>query len=128
MDKLKKLKNLEQKLKRDETSEPKAEGTTPAIPTLPILTRLDAFEKSVSFVQDTNRYILIVLFVGFFALAVSAIGATIQAINSNTKTEIEFIKSVQDLKNEIDNLKNNLPQPAQKPLSGNALPIKPNNP
>src|SRR3989304_1579173 len=115
-------KNLEERLKKDNTATPEAEGESLAVPTTPILERLDDaektlnfLEKGVNFVQDTNRYILIVLFVAMVALIITAISGIVQSTNSSQTTQIEFIQAVQDLKNEVNNLKNNLPQPTSTP-------------
>ncbi len=124
------IKNLEEKLKRDKNAVPEVEGENGSgVPTTPILTRLDAVEKTldflekgVNFVQDTNRYILIVLFAALIALILTAISGLIQATNSRRTTEIEFIKSVQDLKNEVNNFENNLPRIILTPIPTIVLP------
>ncbi|MDD2496480.1 MAG: hypothetical protein PHE29_14985 [Tissierellia bacterium] len=66
--------------------------------------RINLLEKSTEFVRDTNRYILIVLFVGFLALLFSFISIIIQSFNSNSSTQIEFIKSVNKLDNTIEKI------------------------
>lgn len=84
----------------------------------PLLARIDTIERgqkiltdTVNFVKDTNFLLLVVLGLGFVALIFTLISGIIQANNSSTSAQIEFIKSVENLQNEVNNLKTNLPQP-----------------
>ena len=107
------LKDIEDKIKKDLTSTPTSSAKDKDVPpsTINILPRLDdaekkigILEKTISFVQDTNRFILIIMFMGLVAIILSAILGIIQAYNANTTTQIEYIKSTEDLKNEVNNL------------------------
>lgn len=89
-----------------------AESDTPFDPA-PILGRLDTLEReqgllreTIKFVKDTNSVILLVLALGFVALLASFISSIIQATNSNTATQIEFIKSVEKFTDKVDQLNN----------------------
>ncbi|OGH15127.1 MAG: hypothetical protein A3H50_01295 [Candidatus Levybacteria bacterium RIFCSPLOWO2_02_FULL_37_10] len=90
----------------------------------PLLARIEKLEdgvkllkEGINFVRGTNWFILVVLFVGFLALLISLIGGIMQANNSNTATQVEFIKSVQQLTNTVDKLDSSLKQikPAAPP-------------
>lgn len=81
----------------------------------PLLARIDKIENeqkllndAIDFVKSTNWFILAVLFLGFIALLASFISGIIQVTNSNTATQIEFIKSVERLTNTINNLESRL--------------------
>jgi hypothetical protein len=83
----------------------------------PLLARIDTLERgqklltdTISFVKDTNYVVLIVLALGFIALLTSFIAGIIQSFNNSSTTQQEFIKSVQELKNEIIILRSDLPQ------------------
>jgi len=74
-----------------------------------LLSRIDTLEKSnkhltkiVDFVQNTNSVVLLVLALGFVALLVTVIGSVVQTLNDKNATQIELIKSMESLKNEID--------------------------
>jgi len=58
---------------------------------------------AVEFVKSTNWFILAVLFLGFITVLVAFISLIIQATNSNTATQIEFMKTISELKYEIIN-------------------------
>mgnify|MGYP001620057318 CR=1 FL=1 len=76
----------------------------------PLLARIDKLENgaklttdAVEFVKSTNWFILAVLFLGFVTILVSFISLIIQATNSSTATQIEFIKTIDELKYKIVN-------------------------
>ncbi len=76
-----------------------------------LLSRLDSLEKghkllnnTIDFVKGTNQFVLAVLFMGFIAMLASFISGVIQATNSNSATQIEFIKSLDSLSTEMKSL------------------------
>lgn len=79
----------------------------------PLLARIDTLEKgqkllddTIKFVKETNFVLLVVLALGFIALIVSLISGVIIATNTDVKTQIEYIKSVETLRNEVENVNN----------------------
>ena len=64
--------------------------------------------NSVQFVTDTNRFILVILFLGLVGFLASAIIGMIQTLNENTATQIEYIKSTEELKSKVDVLNSRL--------------------
>ena len=75
----------------------------------PLLARIDKLENSqniinnaVDFVKSTNWFILSVLFLGFITLLISFITLIIQAYNANSTTQIELVKSIEQLKARSD--------------------------
>lgn len=97
--------------------------------TASLLARIDRLENgqhllsnTVDFVKSTNWFILAVLFLGFIALLVSFISGIIQATNSNTATQIEFIKTLEQFRHDINDLKS-LKQ-SESTSSSNAIPNK----
>ncbi len=58
---------------------------------------INVIKQNLSVVSDTNRFILVILFVGFIALLFSVITANIQAINASTNAQIEFTRALQQI-------------------------------
>jgi len=88
------------------TEEPVVETFDPS----PLLARIDKLENglklitdAVEFVKNTNWFILAVLFLGFITLLVAFISLIIQATISSTATQIEFMRTIDELKYEIIN-------------------------
>lgn len=95
----------------------------------PLLARIDKLENgqkllndAVEFVKSTNWFILAVLFLGFIALLASFISSIIQVTNSNTATQIEFIKTVEQFRHDINDLKSS--KQSVSTSSGNTTPNK----
>lgn len=106
---------LKKELEKDKTATPVSEeesGTPPPpLPTAPIEADLknlqekhNLLEKSMDSVRHTNTFVLVVLMLGFITMFVAFIAMIIVSFNSSTTTQIEFIKSVEGLKNEVNNL------------------------
>lgn len=57
---------------------------------------------TVSFVKDTNWVVLVVLALGFISLCLSAIFGMIQAWHSDATTQIELIRSMDNLTNMVN--------------------------
>lgn len=92
---------------------PQSEKETPTQPydQVKLLGRIDTLESgqkllndTVKFVKDANYVVLIVLALGFIALLLSLISIIIQASNSTSSVQIEFIKSIEQLKHEVNDL------------------------
>lgn len=106
---------------------PETPQPSPGIPgqpfdPVPLLSRIEGLENgqklltdTIKFVKDTNSVVLLVLALGFVALLVSIISGVIQATMANSTTQIEVIKSNNDLKNAINNLIISYPQPTKVP-------------
>lgn len=58
---------------------------------------INLLKKNLDFVEGTNRFILIILTIGFVALLFSIIIANIQATISNTNAQVQFTNSVQKI-------------------------------
>lgn len=78
----------------------------------PLLARIDKLENgqrllsnAVDFVKSTNWFVLAVLFLGFIALLASFISGVIQVTNSNTVSQIEFVKTMEQLTHDVNDLK-----------------------
>jgi hypothetical protein len=94
-----------------EAPKPESGRTPPMFDPSPLLARLDGLEEkhrllrdTIGFVKDANWVLLIVLAMGFIALLVSLISGVIQAFNSNTNAQIEYLKSVQQLTNTVNKI------------------------
>ena len=90
----------------------------------PLLARIDMLENgqkilndTVAFVKDTNFLLLVVLGLGFVALIASFISGIIQATNSNTATQIEFIKTLEQVKHDVNDLRSSNRIPESTPSS-----------
>lgn len=78
----------------------------------PLLARIDSLENgqklltdTVKFVKDANWVLLVVLALGFIALIASFISGIIQVTNSDTSAKIEFIKTIEQLRHDVSDLK-----------------------
>jgi hypothetical protein len=78
-----------------------------------VLARLDTLEKQdallaniVEFTSSTNKFILVILFLGFLTLVVTVVYWIVQSFGSSATTEIEFIKSVNNLTNIVNHATN----------------------
>jgi hypothetical protein len=86
-------------------SDPKSEGEAPpALDTVATLRRLNDLEREDSYLrrvlsntQDTNRFILIVLFVGFVAIVITIVIFAITTIVSDTNSRTELIQQLKEL-------------------------------
>lgn len=74
-----------------------------------ILERIDKVEGDVrhwqrvtEFVADTNKFIIVVLFVGFLVLLVAVLIAGISAISSDSSSRAELTNTVEQLNAKID--------------------------
>ncbi|HVA96774.1 MAG TPA: hypothetical protein VND99_03905 [Candidatus Acidoferrales bacterium] len=96
---------------------PEEEATPPVVDTSPILAEIEKLwkenrflEKKVEFISNTNWLIVIVLFVGFLILLFSLLTVFIESNNNASAIQVEFIKSVTTLQNDVNNLNDKLNQ------------------
>ncbi len=73
--------------------------------------------RNVKLVQNTNWVIIIVLVVAFLAMIFTAIYTFVQTIKSDTGSRDQLIRSVEELRTELEVIKNNESDPSPKESS-----------
>ena len=98
-----------------EAPKPKQKGVQESFDPTPLLSKIDRLEEgykvlkeTVAFVKDANWVLLAVLALGFIALMISFISGIIQATNSNTNAQIEFIRAVDKLTNTVNSIESTI--------------------
>ena len=113
---------------------PEQESTKPVVDTAPLLAEIEklwkenAFlEKKVEFISNTNWLIVVVLFVGFLVLLFSLLTVYIESNNTAAETQTEFIKSIEELKSNVDELNSKFSTLTPTPIEKVSPSIKPSS-
>lgn len=92
-------------------AEPEPSGEIPPLPTAELEADIKELERkqgllevAVESIRHTNSFVLLILALGFITMFVGFITLLIVTFRSNIETQTESIKSIQDLKNDVNNL------------------------